>query len=113
MPPVPKPQKSERADHAATPIARAWMDRVARAGCVMCRSLYGTHVAAGIHHAREGQGVGQRAPHFLSIGLCWTHHQGPDGFHGLGRMGFYQKYRLDEMDLLSMTIEGVLEMDAA
>lgn len=85
------------------------MDAVALAGCVLCRYLLRGHVACGIHHPREGQGGSQRAPNFLAIGLCWGCHQGPVGWHGLGKRAFYQRYKLDEMDLLAMTIEGVCE----
>jgi len=83
---------------------------VARAGCVLCRHLYGLEREASIHHMREGQGLGQRAADFLAIGLCPQHHQGPEGWHGLGRAGFYQRYVLDEGDLLAMTIEGVAQL---
>lgn len=51
--------------------------------------------------------MSQRAQHFLAIGLCPEHHRGASGLHGLGTRGFYTRYRLDEMDLLAMTIEGV------
>jgi hypothetical protein len=34
-----------------------------------------------------------------------TSHRGASGLHGLGTRGFYQRYRLDEMDLLAMTLE--------
>lgn len=88
--------------------AKDWKDAIAQAGCVLCRHLdmpqYGrTHV----HHAREGQGMSQRASDWLGIGLCHNHHQGTHGWHGLGKGAFYTRYRLDEWDLLAMTIEGV------
>lgn len=109
MPAVPKPTRTKSVGKSRrSPSAQAWLDRVSQAGCVMCREIYGQHRRAAIHHPREGQGGGQRAPDFLAIGLCRDHHQGAAGFHGLGKLAFYARYRLDEMDLLAMTIEGVL-----
>ena len=35
------------------------------------------------------------------------HHQGNTGLHGLGTKAFYGRYRLDEMDLLALTIEAL------
>lgn len=84
------------------------MERVAGLPCVLCRHLtgeprYGVHV----HHVREGQGAAQRASDFLTVALCPEHHTGASGLHGLGRKGFYARYKLDELDLLSMTLEAL------
>lgn len=81
------------------------MGRVAEAGCVVCHHLGYGHTPAEVHHVREGQGGAQRASDFLTVGLCPEHHRGVSGLHGLGTRGFYQRYRLDEMDLLAMTLE--------
>jgi len=35
-----------------------------------------------LHHIRKGQGLSQRAPHFLAIPLFWECHQGDNGIHG-------------------------------
>ncbi len=84
------------------------MERVAGLPCVLCRHIgsgerYGVHV----HHIREGQGAAQRADNMLTVALCPEHHQGPLGLHGLGRKGFYRQYKLDELDLLAMTLEAL------
>lgn len=84
------------------------MSLVVAAGCVLCRHLGYGHVECGIHHPRIGQGKGQRASHYLAIGLCPEHHQGAGGIHGLGSNAFYLRYRLDELDLLAMTVHGVV-----
>ena len=59
------------------------------------------------HHIKEGTGASQRADDMLSVALCKEHHQGASGFHGLGRKGFYARYKLDELDLLAMTLEAL------
>ena len=87
--------------------AKRHMHRVAQVPCVLCkrqgRTTYGVHV----HHIREGQGAAQRASDFLTVALCPECHQGSNGFHGLGRKGFYTRYKLDELDLLADTIEAL------
>ena len=85
--------------------AKAWKSKVAGIGCVLCRHLDLGETPATLHHVREGQGMSQRASDWLVVSLCKEHHQGQSGWHGLGKQGFYMKYRLDELDLLSMVIE--------
>lgn len=55
-----------------------------------------------IHHCREGQGMAQRAQNWLAIPLCPLCHTGPQGIHGDRRL--LKARKLDEMDLLAMTI---------
>lgn len=51
--------------------------------------------------------MSQRASNWLAIPLCPEHHQGDSGLHGLGTKAFYGRYRLDELDLLALTIEAL------
>ncbi len=53
--------------------------------------------------------MSQRASNFLVVPLCPTHHTGSPGVHGLGERGFYTRYKLSELDLLAMTIEGLYD----
>ena len=77
---------------------RKHMGRVAQMSCLVC----GTEPVH-VHHIREGQGMGQRAQNWLTVPLCPDCHTGPHGIHGdKSRM---RAQKLDEMDLLSMTIE--------
>ena len=46
-----------------------------------------------------------RAQDTLTIPLCPLHHTGADGIHGLGRKGFYARYKKDELDYLAETLE--------
>lgn len=84
-----------------------WIRRIKEHGCILCHHLGLGQTPADAHHVREGQGMSQRAPDHLAIPLCKEHHQGSSGLHGLGTRGFYQRYRLDELDLLAMTIQEV------
>lgn len=87
---------------------RRHMGRVADVGCVLCHHLGNGHVAGHVHHIREGAGMGQRSPHYLTVCLCPEHHQGASGVHMLGPSRFYTRYKLDELDLLSMTIKQLM-----
>lgn len=77
-----------------------WMNRVAQLSCAICGAS-----PVELHHPREGQGTAQRARHCLVIPLCPSCHRGPNGIHGLGRKGFYARYKRDELDYLADTIE--------
>lgn len=83
-----------------------YLDRIAGLGCILCRYLGNGYSPAQIHHPREWAGAAQRASDWLAVPLCFAHHQGNDGLHGLGRKGFYARYKLAEHDLLAMTIEA-------
>lgn len=85
------------------------MGRIADMGCVLCRYLGFGHTHAHVHHLREGQGMGQRSSNYLTIPLCPEHHQGATGIHGMGTKAFERLYKLNELDLLAMTIELLSE----
>ena len=89
----------------ASAAERRYLDRVASIGCVLCRHLGLGATPAEVHHLKEGQGLSQRAEHWLTVALCPEHHRGETGLHGLGTKGFYNRYKLDELDLLAFTIE--------
>lgn len=91
----------------ATTAEKAYMDRVAQIGCVLCHEL-GQQPTGRItlHHPREGQGGAQRSPNWLVIPLCEDCHQGDhNGFHG--RRAMWKLARWDEMDALAATIEAL------
>lgn len=92
----------------ATSAEKAYMDRVAQLGCVLCQEL-GQQPTGRItlHHPREGQGGAQRSPNWLVIPLCQDCHQGEhNGFHG--RRAMWKLARWDEMDALAATIEAMV-----
>jgi hypothetical protein len=78
--------------------------------CVLCKHLgLKQESRTEAHHMKEGAGLSQRSQHTLVLALCWEHHHGPSGVEGLGTKGLYTRYKLDEIDLLAMTIEAVVE----
>lgn len=84
------------------------MGRVAALGCILCRHLDYGPTPAEVHHVREGMGAMKRDD-FLVVPLCPEHHRGGSGLHGLGGRGFATRYKLDEYDLLSMTLRLLME----
>jgi hypothetical protein len=78
-------------------------DRVAQMPCVLCELLGQGPSAAQLHHIREGQGMSQRASHWLVVPLCPECHQGPFGLHG--SQALLRMAKVTELDLLALTIE--------
>ena len=84
----------------ADAFERSHMGKVAELPCACCGTT-GVHV----HHIREGQGMGERASHFLTIPLCPDCHTGPNGIHG--NKSYMRIRKLDELDMLASTIEAL------
>ena len=85
------------AKKAATTKEKQHMGRVAALSCALCGDS-----PVQVHHIREGQGMSQRASHFLTVPLCPDCHTGPNGVHGDKRM--LKIAKLSELDLLADTI---------
>lgn len=88
-----------------------YLGKLVRLGCIVCRQIYDAYEAPDpslqmtvIHHVREGQGGAQRAQNWLTMPLCEYHHTGNGGVHKNGNK--IPALKLDEMDLLSLTIEA-------
>lgn len=84
---------------------RAYADRVAELGCLVCKRLGYGWTPALVHHQRAGMGK-MRAPHSEIIPLCEVHHTHPDhGIHGLGTKRFPVVYGFTEQELVAETKE--------
>lgn len=89
----------------------SYLGKLVRLGCMACRQIPGDPYEAPepslqltvVHHPREGQGGAQRAQDWLGIPLCVEHHTGRLGVHQNGNK--IPSLKLDEMDLLALTIE--------
>lgn len=79
--------------------AKRHMSLVAAMPCAICGES-----PVQVHHIREEQGMSQRASDFLTVPLCYEHHQGATGIHGMGRKAFERLHRRSELDLLATTI---------
>ena len=76
---------------------RRHLDRVAALPCAVCGAR-----PVEVHHLREGQGMAQRAPHWLSVPLCVEHHRGKTGIHG--DRSAWKLRKLDELSALAETL---------
>ena len=83
----------------------SYLQRVRGLGCVVCEHLLGIKgTPAAAHHLFSPR---ERSD-YLTAALCHAHHQGPNGFHGLGgARPFERLYKLTEPDLLSLTLAGL------
>lgn len=79
-----------------------YLSRVVELGCAVCRRLGYDDSPAEIHHIRTGQGR-KRASHYDTVPMCFRHHRGNDGIHGLGTKGFAKHYGFTELELLEET----------
>ncbi len=96
----------------ATRSERDYMGRAAELGCALCRHLGYGATPAEIHHPRHGTGMGKRAAHTDGIPLCFPHHRGNEGIHGMGRKAFERHYGVTETELVEQTrrlINGKLD----
>lgn len=91
------------AKKAPTRAEREYMGQVANLGCALCRHLGYGATPAEVHHPRHGTGMGKRAAHTDAVPLCYEHHRGNTGIHGLGRKAFEREYGITELDLVEKT----------
>ena len=82
-------------------------DKLSRLGCAVCRRIHDEHEAGPVqlHHQRGGMGGWGKGNYKTLIPLCYEHHMGNTGVHGLGTKGFAAHYGFDESDLLADTLK--------
>lgn len=73
--------------------------RVRDLGCILCQHLGLGKTPASLHHVES---VRDGLSEWAVVPLCYEHHQGPNGVHGLRRRGFEAMYKLSDIDLLAM-----------
>ena len=82
----------------ATRDEKKHFDKVARIGCILCRTALGVKDSpAELHHIRRFGGKRSASP---VIPLCPEHHRGNTGVHGLGAKGFENKWGITYEKLL-------------
>ena len=78
---------------------RQYLAAVKSLPCCAC----GAAAPSSAHHIREGQGMAQKASHYLTIPLCYECHQGDYGTHRNRKQ--FAAIHGSELDLLAKTIE--------
>lgn len=85
--------------------AKAHLERVRSMPCVVCSTMgvvQRTETQA--HHVES---VRDGLSDYATAALCYDHHQGPQGVHGLSRRAFEMRYKLTDIDLIALTIRGL------
>ena len=77
---------------AISPAEHKHIERVKGLACSLCDCP----PPSSAHHIRQGQ-------HYTVIALCWSCHQGSEGWHGTKALWRIRKF--DELDALAVTIE--------
>lgn len=87
-----------------TKATKNHMDRVRQLPCVVCLYKLGVIEREGeVHH------VTVPADDFAVAKLCYEHHRGATGVHGLHRRTFERVWKLDEVGLLALTNRAIAE----
>jgi hypothetical protein len=89
----------------ATKQERKHKEKVASLGCALCFRLHGPHSPGPVelHHIRTG-GWGKGGYETL-IPLCYEHHRGNTGIHGMGTKAFERSYKVTQQELLDWTLK--------
>jgi len=90
-----------------TAAAKRWIALVLALPCLICE-LMGL-LQRGRTYAHHCFDTAHRSD-YLTIPLCWEHHQGGTGFHGLGERAFNARYKTDETHLIAETIRRIAAM---
>lgn len=94
-----------------TAASRAYHATVADLPCRLCIRLGQPQTSpTTVHHIREGQGLSQRAHHFLVVALCRDCHQGRHGVHG--DRSLLRIAKVDELTLAAETAEAAWRVAA-
>lgn len=76
-----------------------YQSRVRDLGCIICKEMGLGNTPAAIHHVES---IRDGLSEYAVIPLCYDHHQGPEGVHGLRRKVFEMRYRLTDVDMLAL-----------
>ncbi len=87
-----------------TKAEHAYKAKLSGMGCAVCLRIHGAHEPGPVelHHLRAG-GWG-RGDYTTLIPMCFEHHRGNTGIHGLGTKGFERHYGFTQQDLLADTM---------
>ena len=97
-----KPAPKQGLGNAKTAGDRRHMSLVAQLGCMACKRAFGVLTPlVELHHPRRGAGAGIRSAHVDVVPLCFEHHRGDSGVHGLGTKGFERLYGFGEEEMLA------------
>lgn len=88
-----------------TKAEKIYKARLADMACVICERIHGQHTGGNVelHHLRTG-GWG-KGDYKTLIPLCYEHHRGNAGIHGMGSKAWEREYDISQRDLLNLVRE--------
>lgn len=88
-----------------TKAEQQYKAKLADMACVICERIYGQHAGGNVelHHLRTG-GWG-KGDYKTMIPLCYEHHRGNTGIHGMGTKAWERAYDVSQRDLLELVQE--------
>ena len=91
----------------ASSIETKHYKKVAALGCCLCYQIHGPHDPGPVelHHLRTG-GWG-KGNYKTVMPLCYFHHRGKTGVHGLGTKEFERYYGISQQALLDWTLNAI------
>ena len=90
----------------STVVEKAFMNRVASIGCVVCMNSGNEGTPAVIHHLREEMGGAMRNSNFMVLPLCPYHHDDNAGGFHKNRKTWQMKHGT-ELELFGQVLEIV------
>jgi hypothetical protein len=93
-----------------TVLVDYWNKILRRLPCVVCARYEATGEPPALHHVAEGSGIRSE---FGKVPICYTHHQGALGIHGLGSKAFILMFRPpgdSEFGLIIWMIEDLAKL---
>lgn len=79
-----------------------YLDRIRGLPCVVCLHVLGQKTyGCSAHHVES---IRDSHSDYAVASLCYEHHQGQTGVHGLSRRQFQTMYKLSDVDLIALTI---------
>ena len=75
--------------------------RVKNQDCAVC----GQSAPSDAHHVMYDRASGRKPGHFLTIPLCKSCHQGPNGIHG--DKALWKVYKISEMEALEQSLSRI------
>ena len=77
-----------------------YTEAIEEIGCIVCLYLGNGFVPVDeVHHVES---IRDGLSEWAKVGLCFHHHQGPEGIHTLSRRGFEMRFKLSQIDLLAL-----------
>lgn len=84
-----------------------YLTAVRNCKCVICDSV--GLIQQGPTYAHHVESVRDEWSDYAAVALCYPHHQGTEGVHGLSRRTFSMRYRLSDIDMIARTVAQVVK----